>query len=137
MIDTKEKYTYSFTKVLISNNIIGLTIYGWWTGKNILPYSIHQYLGRKLLFDLYYGFVYKSTYYCNTTLWDKYRSCKLLRQVHKFINIWYLNITLDNKSHHNTLAIGIKTTNRTYQIDYDIFLDIYQYLWGTCADDIT
>ena len=70
-------------------------------------------------------------------LWIKYRSCKLLSQVQKFINIWYLNITSNNKFHHNTWAIGINTTNITYQIDYDILSHLSQYLRGMCADDIT
>ena len=70
-------------------------------------------------------------------LWIKYRSCKLLLQVQKFINIWYLSITSNNKFYHNTWAIGINTTNRKYQIDYDVLSHLSQYLQGTCADDIT
>ena len=72
-----------------------------------------------------------------TILWQQYILCKLLTQVHNIINIWYLNITSEKKNHHNSWAIGINTTNRTYQIDYDIFSYISQSLWGTCAYGVT
>ena len=70
-----------------------------------------------------------------TKIWDENRKCKLLAQVQKFNNTWYLNITAEQKypqylrfwNHELPSYImnvpwkwSIATTTRTYSIDYYI-----------------
>ena len=64
-VDTKGKYTYPFTKALVSNlshHFYHICMINRQENSSI---SYYQNVERKLLFGLCYDFPFKYTYYCN------------------------------------------------------------------------